>query len=91
MLIGTVIAVVESILATVGIHDIIKKLPIVGAHLGLIISIAVVWYLGANPIGDWGVEFDTGWMTHVANGAIILAIIPLKDAVISMVGKGLRA
>jgi hypothetical protein len=30
-------------------------------------------------------------MTYVANGAIIAGMIPLKDAVISMVGKGLRA
>jgi hypothetical protein len=30
-------------------------------------------------------------MTYCANGAIILGMIPLKDAVISMVNRGLRA
>ena len=91
MLIGAVIAVVESILATVKVHEIIKKVPVIGAHLGLIISILVVWLVKANPIEGWDVTFDDTWMTHVANGAIIYATIPLKDAVISMVNKGLRA
>jgi hypothetical protein len=30
-------------------------------------------------------------MTYAANGAIILGMIPVKDAVINMVNKGLRA
>lgn len=90
-LVGTVIAVVESILATIGLHDTFKNLPLIGAHLGLIISVLVVWFTKAHPAEDWGVKFDDTWVTNVANGAIIYAMIPLKDAVISMVNKGLRA
>ena len=51
----------------------------------------MVWLLDMNPIAGWGVSFSDEWMTYVANGAIILGMIPLKDAVISMVNKGLRA
>lgn len=91
VLLGAVIAVIESVLGLVGIHDTIKKLPLVGAHFGLILSILMVWVLDANPIAGWGVTFTDDWMTYVANGAIILGMIPLKDAVISMVNKGLRA
>jgi hypothetical protein len=31
------------------------------------------------------------WMNIVANGAIVYAAIPLRDAIMSMVNKGLRA
>jgi hypothetical protein len=36
-------------------------------------------------------SFSDDWMTYTANGAIVMGMIPVKDAVISMVGKGLRA
>jgi len=30
-------------------------------------------------------------MKWVANGAIVMGMVPVKDAVVSMIGKGLRA
>ena len=91
LLLGAVISVIESVLQVVGAHGAISKLPIIGAHLSLIIAIGMVWLLDMNPIAGWGVSFSDEWMTYVANGAIILGMIPLKDAVINMVNKGLRA
>jgi hypothetical protein len=91
LLLGAVISVIESVLQLVGAHGAISKLPIIGAHLSLIIAIGMVWLLKMNPIAGWGVTFSKEWMTYVANGAIILGMIPLKDAVINMVNKGLRA
>jgi hypothetical protein len=91
LLLGAVISVIESVLQVVGAHGAISKLPIIGAHLSLIIAIGMVWLLKMNPIAGWGVSFSDEWMTYVANGAIILGMIPLKDAVINMVNKGLRA
>jgi hypothetical protein len=91
LLLGAVVSVIESVLQVVGAQGVISKLPIIGAHLSLIIAIGMVWLLDMNPIAGWGVSFSDEWMTYVANGAIILGMIPLKDAVINMVNKGLRA
>jgi len=91
LLLGAVVSVIESVLHLVGAHSVISKLPIIGAHLSLIIAIGMVWWLKMNPIAGWGVTFSDEWMTYVANGAIILGMIPVKDAVINMVNKGLRA
>jgi len=91
LLLGAVVSVIESVLHLVGAHGAISKLPLIGAHLSLIIAIGMVWWLKMNPIAGWGVTFADEWMTYVANGAIILGMIPVKDAVINMVNKGLRA
>jgi len=91
LLLGAVISVIESVLTLIGVHATIGKLPIIGAHLSLIIAIGMVWLCDINTISGWGIEFSDDWMTYVANGAIILGMIPLKDAVVNMVNKGLRA
>ena len=91
VLLGAVISVFESILGLAGIHDTIKKLPLIGAHLHLILAILMVWVLDVNPISGWRIDLTDDWMVWVANGAVILGMIPLKDAVVSMVNKGLRA
>ncbi|MFM9082803.1 MAG: hypothetical protein ACKOQ7_02710 [Actinomycetota bacterium] len=91
VLLGAVIAVIDSVLKLVGAHGIIAKIPVIGAHWSLIVAILMVWVTDANPIAGWGVTFSNDWMTYVANGAIILGMIPLRDAVVNMVNKGLRA
>ena len=91
LLLGVAVAVIDSVLKMVGLQGIIAKLPVIGAHWSLVISILMVWLIDANPIAGWGVTFSDDWMTYVANGAIILGIIPLKDAILNMVNKGLRA
>ncbi|MFM8266425.1 MAG: hypothetical protein ACKOA2_00155 [Ilumatobacteraceae bacterium] len=91
VLLGAVIAVIDSVLDLVKVRDTITKLPIIGAHWGLGISILMIWVIEVWPASGWGVLMEDRWMNIVANGAIIYGAIPLKDAVISMVGKGLRA
>ncbi|MEN9793054.1 MAG: hypothetical protein RL330_1132 [Actinomycetota bacterium] len=91
LLLVAVIAVIESVLGLIKVHDTIRGLPVIGAHLGLIIAIGMVWWTKTNPIEGWGVSFEDEWMRHVANGAIIYGMIPVKDAVVGMIGKGLRA
>ena len=90
-LLGAVTTVVDSVLGTVQLSGIIRKIPIIGSNWNLIVAIAMVWVLEMNPISGWGLTFSDDWMTYCANGAIILGMIPLKDAVISMVNRGLRA
>ena len=90
ILLGAVVSVIDSVLRLVSVHGVIAKLPIIGAHWGLIISIAMVWLTDVNLAGNWGLSFPDEWMVWVANGAIIYGMIPVKDAAISMINKGFR-
>jgi len=92
MLLGAVITVVDSVLSTIQASGIIKKIPIVGTNWNLIVAIAMMAVIDIDVVGGWGVGSDSWdqWMVIVANGAIIYSIIPLKDAIISMVNRGFR-
>ena len=90
ILLGAVVSVIDSVLRLVSIHGVIAKLPVIGAHWGLIISIAMMWLTDVNLAGNWGLSFPDSWMVWVANGAIIYGMIPVKDAAISMINKGFR-
>ena len=92
MLLGAVITVVDSVLSTIQVSGIIKKLPIIGTNWNLIVAIVMMAVIDIDVVGGWGVGSDSWdqWMVVVANGAIIYSIIPLKDAIISMVNKGFR-
>ncbi|MFM8562685.1 MAG: hypothetical protein ACKOCE_02175 [Acidimicrobiia bacterium] len=91
ILLEAVMTVLHSILGTVGLGDTIKKIPVIGANLTLIISILIVWLLEANVLVSWGVGWEQDWKNYVVNGAIIAGMIPLKDAVFGAIQKGLRA
>jgi len=91
VLLGSVIAVVNSVLSTVGLLAIIHKIPVVGAHWGLLVSIGMMWLLDINVAGGWIKGMTEEWVIIVVNGAIVYGMIPVKDAVISMVSRGLRA
>ena len=95
VLLGAVQNVVDTVLGVVGLTAIIRKIPIVGALWNLIIAVLMMYVLKYNAVGDWMSDLDAGmwggWMGHIVNGAIILGMIPVKDAVVSMVSKGLRA
>lgn len=91
IVLGHAVSVIESLLGVVQVHGPLKKIPFLGAHITLIIAVAIVWYLKINLIGNWGVSFSDDWMTYTANAMVLLGMIPLKDAVIDMVRKGLRA
>ncbi|CAB4363716.1 MAG: hypothetical protein F2681_05495 [Actinobacteria bacterium] len=91
VLLGGVVEVIDSVLELAKVKAIVTKLPVIGAHWALIISILMVWLLKSYPAGGWGLVFENKWENVVVNGAIIYGSIPLKDAVVSMVNKGLRA
>ena len=90
LLLGAVTTVVDSVLGTIQLSGIIKKIPIIGSNWGLIVAIAMCWFLKMTPASGWGMTFDQDWQTYCANGAIVMGMIPVKDAVISMVNKGFR-
>lgn len=92
LVLGAAISVIDSVLGAIGIKDTIGKIPVIGANWSLLISIGMVWWFKLDPMHGWiDMGFPDEWMNHVANGAIILGMIPVKDAVINMVNKGLRA
>jgi len=92
-----VMAVVNSVLDTVGVNSMLGNLPVVGSNLNLIWAYLFVALTGgasdlsAINIGDMtGVEalgMDT-FGGDLALAMIILAFIPIKDAAISALGKG---
>jgi hypothetical protein len=97
LLLGAVTTVVDSVLGTVQLSGIIKKIPIIGSNWGLIVAIAMCWVLKMTPADGWlpqkdGVVsvFTDDWMKYCVNGAIVMGMIPVKDAVISMINKGFR-
>lgn len=89
-LLGAVVAVIDSIFGLVKIKDLIAKIPVIGEHWALIVSILMIWLLGVYPAAGWNVfHTEERWINIVINGAIVYAAIPLKDAVIALVNKGL--
>ena len=93
VLLGVATALVNSVFSTLGLSATIGKIPIIGANWGLVISILMMWLLDINAIAGW-VPASNGWdewLIIVGNGAIVYGMIPVKDAVISMVNRGLRA
>ncbi len=92
VLLGSVTHVVNSIFSTFGLSASIGKIPIIGANWSLVISILMMWILDINPLGGWMPTGDwESWIVIVANGAVVFGMVPVKDAVISMVNRGLRA
>lgn len=99
ILLGAVTTVVDSVLGVVGLSKTIKSIPIIGSNWTLIISVLMMALIMSsvadyNALDYWGINLGTnwsGWMNYVANGAIVMGMVPVKDAVVSMIGKGLRA
>ena len=90
MLLGAVTTVVDSVLGVVGVGAMIKKLPIIGANWTLIVSIAMMAVIDLDVVGGWGIALSDDWLVWLANGAIVMGMVPVKDAVVSMVSKGFR-
>ena len=53
LLLGAVTTVVDSVLGTVQLSGIIKKIPIIGSNWGLIVAIAMCWVLKMTPADGW--------------------------------------
>jgi hypothetical protein len=90
ILLGAVTTVVDSVLGVVGLGAMIKKLPIIGANWTLIVSIAMMAVIDLDVVGGWGIALSDDWMVWLANGAIVMGMVPVKDAVVSMISKGFR-
>ena len=92
MVFQAVVAVLDSILDTVGVNATLRGLPVLGANLTLIyaylfVSIASLsggaHGTGLEVLGLGDLGADIGY------AMVIVAFIPVKDAAISALGKGL--
>ena len=92
MIFQGIMAVVDSVLDTVGVNSMLRGLPVVGAHLTLIWAYL---FVVISDIGGWGYGASTEVLglsdfgSDVGSAIAILAFIPVKDAAISALGKGL--
>lgn len=93
ILLGVVLTVIDAVLDTIGLSGMIKKLPIIGLSWSLIVSILMMRVIGVNVLDYWGLNLSAnwdGWMGYIASGAIVYGMVPVKDAVVSMISKGFR-
>ena len=93
ILLGVVLTVINAVLDTIGLSGMIRKLPIIGLSWSLIVSILMMRVIGVNVLDYWGLNLSAnwdGWMGYVASGAIVYGMVPVKDAVVSMISKGFR-
>ena len=92
MIFQGIMAVVASVLDTVGVNSMLRGLPVVGANLTLIWAYL---FVVISDIGGWGYGASTEVLglsdfgSDVGSAIAILAFIPVKDAAISALGKGL--
>jgi len=90
-LLVAVLSIWNGLTGTLKLDGPLKMIPIIGSHQDLGMAILMIWAVGVQPAAGWGITTSHAWMNVVINGAIVFGFIPLKDAVVSMVSKGLRA
>lgn len=88
-LLGAVMPVFHSVTSTLKIDGIINRLPVIGAHVTLAVSILLVWGLNLSIVSTMTGNMRASWMTICVDGCIVYAMIPVKDAIVSFVSKGI--
>ncbi len=96
MIFQGVVAVLDSVLETVKVKSVLDGIPVVGAHLNLVWAYLVVLLTQVN---DGGAGLAYGASTEllslgrfgmdVATALAILAFIPVKDAALEALRKGI--
>ncbi|HCV33206.1 MAG TPA: hypothetical protein DGF10_00945 [Acidimicrobiaceae bacterium] len=85
------LAVLNSILDTVGVNSMLSNIPVVGSNLTLIWAYL---FVVISDIGGWGYGASTEILglsdfgMDVGSALAITAFIPVKDAAISALSKG---
>ncbi len=92
MIFQGVLAVLNSILDTVGVNGILGNIPVVGSNLNLIWAYL---FVVISEVGGFGYGASTEILSmgdfgsDVGTALAITAFIPVKDAAVSALGKGL--
>ena len=91
MIFQGVLAVLNSILDTVGVGSMLSGLPVVGSHLNLIWAYL---FVVVSEVGGFGYGASTEILgmgdfgSDVGTALAICAFIPVKDAAVSALGRG---
>ena len=89
ILLGAVMPVFNTLTHTLKLDKIIKSIPVLGAHVTLAVSIALVWALNVHIVSGWVGDMRNTWMTICVDGAIVYGMVPVKDAIVSFISRGL--
>ena len=96
MLLQGVMAVIDSVLDTVNVNSMLKSIPVVGSNLNLIWAYLFVVISNVNEGGGvfgYGASTEILQMgrfgADIATAIAIMAFIPIRDAAISALGKGI--
>lgn len=88
---GVVMTVVDGILDMLKASDAVGKIPIVGANLTVAVSIGLIWVLDISIIQNFTGDMRATWVHIVVDGVLVAGMIPVKNAVVSAIEKGMRA
>lgn len=89
ILLGAVTPVFDTVTRTFKLDGIIKRLPIIGQHYTLAISILLVWALDLHIVSAMTGNMRETWMTICVDGCIVYGMVPVKDAIVSFISRGL--
>ncbi|MCY3892963.1 MAG: hypothetical protein OXF65_06665 [Acidimicrobiaceae bacterium] len=90
--------VVDSVLDTIKVNDTLKSIPIIGGNLNLIwayLFVLISQINGANGVLDLGFGANMELLSlsrfgmDVATAIVLVAFIPVRDAAISALKKGI--
>ena len=88
---GGVMAILNSVLDLAGASETVRKLPLIGGHLDVAVAIGMVWLLDIHLVTQFTGGMRAEWISWVVDGVVIFGMIPVKDAVVAAIAKGMRA
>ena len=89
ILLGAVMPVFTSITRTLKLDGILHRIPVISDHMTLAVSILLVWALDLSIVSTMTGNMRESWMTICVDGAIVYGMIPVKDAIVSFISRGL--
>lgn len=89
ILLGAVMPVFNSLTSFLKLDTILRRIPVIGDHITLAVSICLVWALNVHIVSAMTGNMRNSWMTVVVDGAIVYGMVPVKDAIVSFISKGL--
>ena len=88
---GIVMEVVNAAVVMLKLDEVLGKVPVVGTQLTVGVSILMVWLLDISLLERYSGPLRESWIQLVIDGILIAGMIPVKDAVVSAIEKGIRA
>ncbi len=88
---GGVLVVVNSVLDFLRVNDILRGLPLVGGLVDAGIAVLLIWVLDIQLTEVFTGAMRETWIQVVIDGLVIYGMVPVKDAVVNAINKGLRA